>query len=182
MRIPTPKIFCVLSVLLALAGCQADSIRSIADRTLIQELMDRYGVVHDLGNAEQYADLFTADGEITVGGNRVVVKGRQALIEQARRDHDRYDKEKDASGKATSIMRHLISNAQISITGAGTAAGTCYVTTVVKKGDVGPAILSVSRYSDHYVKRNGQWLIQRRDIALEFGNAELARQLGFTGG
>ena len=68
----------------------ADSMQAIADRTLIRELMDRYGIVHDSG----------------------------------------------------------ISNAQITITGAGTATGTCYVTTVVKKGDVGPSILSISRYTD----------------------------------
>jgi hypothetical protein len=35
-------------------------------------------------------------------------------------------------------------------TTARTATGTCYVTTVVKKGDVGPSILSISRYTDRY--------------------------------
>ena len=50
------------------------------DRFLIMELMDRYGVIHDFGTPEEYADLFTADGEI---GTRT--KGRQALIEQAKR-------------------------------------------------------------------------------------------------
>jgi hypothetical protein len=54
------------------------------------------------------------------------------------------------------------------------------VTTVVRKGDVGPAILSISRYVDHYLKADGDWRIQRREIFLEFGNAELAANLGFT--
>jgi 3-phenylpropionate/cinnamic acid dioxygenase small subunit len=79
-------------------------------------------------------------------------------------------------------MRHLISNAEIELTGDTTAEGTCYVTTVVRKGDVGPAILSISRYVDRYVKADGQWRIARREIFLEFGNAELAAQMGFTGG
>ena len=79
-------------------------------------------------------------------------------------------------------MRHLISNAQDTLTGAHAAEGTCYVTTVVRKGEVGPAILSISRYVDRYVKADGQWRIARREIYLEFGNAELAAQMGFTGG
>ncbi len=159
----------------------ADSaLQQIAERVLIRELMDRYGTVHDSGTPEEYADLFVGDGEIAVGG-RVLVKGREALLMQARRDHDRYG-ETDADGRWTSIMRHLISNAQITVTGDTTAEGTCYVTTVVRKGDVGPAILSISRYVDRYAKADGQWRIERREIFLEFGNSALAAQMGFTGG
>ena len=161
----------------------ADSMQAIADRTLIRELMDRYGIVHDSGTPEEYANLFTADGEIAVAsGGPAIVKGREALIAQARRDHERFGNEPAANGKTTSIMRHLISNAQITITGAGKASGTCYVTTVVKKGDVGPSILSISRYTDRYVKQRGEWRIQRREITIEFGNGALGKQLGFGGG
>jgi hypothetical protein len=160
----------------------ADSLQAIAERTLIRELMDRYGIVHDSGTPEQYADLFTADGEIAVApGAPAIVKGRDALIAQARRDHERFGNEPTANGGTTSIMRHLISNAEITLTGDDSATGTCYVTTVVKKGDVGPAILSISRYTDRYVKQNGEWRIQRREITLEFGNQELGKQLGFGG-
>jgi hypothetical protein len=158
-----------------------EALLEIADRTLIRELMDRYGTVHDSGTPDEYADLFTADGEIAIGGGPVLVKGREALMGQARRDHDRFG-ETDANGRWTSIMRHLISNAEIELTGDTTAEGTCYVTTVVRKGDVGPAILSISRYVDRYVKADGRWRISRREIFLEFGNAELAAQMGFTGG
>jgi hypothetical protein len=157
------------------------ALQQIAERTLIRELMDRYGTVHDSGTPEEYADLFTAEGEIAAAGGRVLAKGREALMEQARRDHDRFG-DTDANGRWTSIMRHLISNAQIEVTGDTTAEGTCYVTTVVTKGDVGPAILSISRYADRYVKAGGEWRIERREIFLEFGNSELAAKLGFGGG
>jgi len=158
----------------------ADSIKDVVDRTLIRELMDRYGVVHDSGSPEEYADLFTADGEIAVApGAPAIVKGREALIAQARRDHERFGTEPTANGGTTSIMRHLISNAQITLTGRDAATGTCYVTTVVKKGDVGPAILSISRYTDSYTKQKGQWRIKRREITIEMGSAELGKQLGF---
>lgn len=183
MRIFTSRV--VLTVLLLTASCAvvaADAMQDIADRTLIRELLDRYGIVHDSGTPDEYADLFTADGEIAVApGGPAIVKGRQALMAQARRDHERFGNEPAANGKTTSIMRHLINNAQIAITGPGTATGTCYVTTVVKKGDVGPSILSISRYTDRYVKQNDVWRIQRREITIEFGNGALGKQLGFGG-
>lgn len=188
MRIPTGGIFLLALFFAALqpgtsnilaAQPAADTMQAVMDRTLIRELMDTYGVVHDMGSAEEYADLFAEDGEIVTGGP-ASIKGRQALTAQARRDHERFDLEKGADGKPTSIMRHLINNAQVSLTGPNTANGTCYVTTVVKKGAVGPAILSISRYLDSYTKKDGRWRIQRREIKLEFGNSELARELGFT--
>jgi hypothetical protein len=184
MEIPIRRILIALLVLAAPAALgAADSLQAIADRTLIRELMDRYGTIHDSGTPEEYADLFTADGEIAVrAGGPAIVKGREALMAQARRDHERFGNEPAADGKTTSIMRHLISNAQITITGADTATGICYVTTVVKKGDVGPAILSISRYTDRYAKQKGEWRIQRREITIEFGNAALGKQLGFGGG
>ena len=181
MKIPTQRIIASLLLLLSPALlCAADSLQAIADRTLIRELMDRYGIVHDSGSPEEYADLFTADGEIAVApGGPAIVKGREALLAQARRDHERFGNEPVANGKTTSIMRHLISNAQITLTGADIATGYCYVTTVVKKGAIGPAILSVSRYTDRYARQDGQWRIQRREITIEQGNAELGKQLGF---
>jgi hypothetical protein len=170
-----------------LAACGSSSapqpdpaIQQAVDRLAIRELMDLYGTVHDSGTPEQYADLFTADGEIASGG-RVLVKGREALVAQAVRDHERFS-ETDARGRSSSIMRHLISNAQVTITGEGTATGTCYVTTLVRKGKVGPAILSVSRYMDRYVKVDGQWRIEHREIVLEYGSDELAVQMGFRSG
>jgi len=179
LKIPTPRIISALLLLLPVAVFAADSLQAVADRTLIRELMDRYGLVHDSGTPEEYADLFTADGEIAVApGAPAVVKGREGLLAQARRDHERFGNEPAPGGKTTSIMRHLISNAQITLTGKNTATGTCYVTTVVKKGDIGPAILSISRYVDRYVKVDGQWHIQHREIALEFGNSELAAKTG----
>lgn len=181
VRMPAVAVLLCAATFTAWSAAPApapDSVQAIVERTLIRELMDRYGIVHDMGTPEQYADLFTAEGEIATGTGPAMVKGREALMAQARRDHERYT-ETGPDGKTSSIMRHLISNAEITLTGADTATGTCYVTTMVKKGTVGPAVLSISRYVDRYVKAAGQWRIQRREIYLEFGNAELASQMGF---
>ncbi len=103
-----------------------------------------------------------------------VVKGRQGLIVQARRDHRRFGNEPSAAGEPNSIMRHLISNSAITITGRESAIGSCYVTTMVKKGDIRPAILRIFRYTDHFAKQHGEWRIRRREITIEFGNVSRA--------
>ena len=103
------RFACVALMLGVVAACTSNvppadaALQRIAERTLIRELMDRYGTVHDSGTPEEYADLFTADGEIAAGGGRVLAKGRDALMEQARRDHDRFG-DTDANGRWTSIM------------------------------------------------------------------------------
>jgi hypothetical protein len=151
----------------------------VEDRFLIMELMDRYGVVHDFGTPQQYADLFTEDAEIATGkGRPPVVKGRQALIKQAERDHERFGS-KDAEGEFSSIMRHVISNRLVSLTGPQTAEGSSYVITLINDKEAGPQTLSISRYLDKYVKVGGQWKISRREIVLESGNQALGRKYGF---
>jgi hypothetical protein len=150
------------------------------DRFLIMELMDRYGVVHDFGTPEQYADLFTEDGEIATGkGRPAIVKGRQALIRQAQRDHERFGAPPGPDGEFSSIMRHVISNRLVTLTGPASAEGSCYVVTLINDAELGPQTLSISRYVDKYVKAGGQWRISRREIILESGNQALGRKYGF---
>jgi hypothetical protein len=146
----------------------------VEDRFLIMELMDRYGVVHDFGTPEEYADLFTPDGEI---GTRT--KGRAALIEQAKRDHERYSAPPDRDGKVSSIMRHIISNRVVKLTGRNTAEGSCYVITVINDKNDGPLVMSISRYVDRYARTKEGWRIAHRDIVLESGNREIGKRFGF---
>jgi hypothetical protein len=164
---------CLLFPLLA-ASSEAE------ERFLIMELMDRYGVVHDFGTPEQYADLFTEDGEIATGkGRPAIVKGRQALLQQARRDHERFGAPPGPDGEFSSIMRHLISNRVVTLTGPASAEGSSYVITLINDREQGPQMLSISRYLDSYVKAGGQWKISRREIILESGNQALGRKYGF---
>ena len=148
-------------------------------RLEIMELMDRYGVVHDFGSPEEYAELFTEDGEIGTPAGATLIKGREALIGQQKSDLEKYVAPTGPNGESESFMRHLISNQMVKITGEGTAEGSCYVITLVRDGDNGPAILSFNRYSDRYRKVDGEWKIARREIVRGFGNPELAKKLGF---
>lgn len=159
--------------LLLLSGAAAAS--EVEDRFLIMELMDRYGVVHDFGTPEEYADLFTPDGQI---GTRI--KGREALIAQAKRDHERFSAPPGPDGKVSSIMRHIISNRVVKLTGPDSAEGSCYVITVINDKEEGPLVMSISRYVDRYARTKDGWRIAHRDIVLESGNQEIGRRFGFV--
>lgn len=159
--------------LLLLSGAAAAS--EVEDRFLIMELMDRYGVVHDFGTPEEYADLFTPDGQI---GTRI--KGREALIAQAKRDHERFSAPPGPDGKVSSIMRHIISNRVVKLTGPDSAEGSCYVITIINDKEEGPLVMSISRYVDRYARTRDGWRIAHRDIVLESGNQEIGRRFGFV--
>jgi hypothetical protein len=146
------------------------------DRAAIANLMMRYGEVHDFGTPDDYAALFTDDGEIAVG-DRVVVKGRDKLIAQAARDHEKYTVP-IGNGQTTFLMRHLITNTVVECLDGDRATGSCYVTTMIRDGE-GPKVLSVGRYLDRFERQRGEWKIARRTIVLDFGNPELGRKYGF---
>lgn len=147
------------------------------DRTELVNLMMRYGEVHDFGTPQEYAALFTDEGEIAVG-DRVVVKGRDALVAQAERDHERYTVTLP-DGQTTFLMRHLITNTVVESLDGDRATGTSFVTTMIRDGEEGPKVLSVGRYIDTFERERGEWKIARRTIVLDFGNPELGRKYGF---
>ena len=168
------------SALAIFLGLSTDATAAPADdRLQIYELMDRYGVVHDFGTPEEYARLFTDDAEIAVSAGPAIVKGHDALVAMAERDHQRFGGPPTADGKAALIMRHVVSNRMVELAGRNTARGSCYVTTLIKTPDNGLAVLSIGRYEDEYVRRNGVWLIAKRRILLDMGDQKLGKQLGF---
>jgi hypothetical protein len=157
---------------------QPDQQQALFDRMLIRELQDRYAIVHDFGTPEEYASVFSDDGAIAAPTGQTLVQGRAALIAYAERNRERWSDEPGADGRISSFMRHLISNSEIEVTGPDTATGMSYVTTLVQRGEIGPAILSIGRYEDRYVRQNGQWLIAHRTIIMDLGDSELAQVLG----
>ena len=149
------------------------------DRLQVYELMDRYGVVHDFGTPEEYAGLFTPDAEISIGAGPPVVKGHDALVGMAARDHQRFGGAVTSDGKTSLIMRHIVSNRMVDLVGKDAARGSSYVTTLIKTPDNGLAVLSIGRYEDEYVRQGGEWRIAKRRILVDFGDQKLAKQFGF---
>jgi hypothetical protein len=101
-----------------IAGSPAASLAATPaeDRFMIMELMDRYGIVHDFGTPQEFADLFTDDAVIASGGN-VTTSGRDALLKRGEQDQRRHTFE-GSDGKMSSFMRHVISNRQVKLTSA----------------------------------------------------------------
>jgi hypothetical protein len=168
---------CLAAVSLTMgAGAQALAASPVEERTLIMELMDRYGVVHDFGSPAEFAALFTDDATIVSGGS-TVAQGREALLKQAQQDHDKFGTFEGPGGRKSSIMRHVVTNRLVKLTGRNTAEGSSYVITLINDRATGPQVFSMSRYVDRYRKVKGEWRIQHRDIIGESGNPEIARKL-----
>jgi uncharacterized protein (TIGR02246 family) len=115
------------------------------DRDEIRDLYSRYCLHVDTGTPEQWADLFTTDGEF--GGPVEPVIGREAL-----------------KGFATDVlaggggMHHMVSNVALDVNGddaVGTASVAIYV---------GGAPGIVGRYQDELRRVDGQWKFSRRNF------------------
>lgn len=167
----------------AFAGEYEDAL----DRFMITELMYRYAIVHNTGDVKGYADLFTDDAKIyDQTMSYMFAEGRQNILKQAQSDREHYFKEGVPEKKGQlrlTKLRHNITNPVVTLNKDGTARGVCYVQVVAEDPGVGPALLAQGYYVDEYVKKNGKWLISRRDInAVEISNWGLAKKLGLING
>lgn len=150
------------------------------DRFMITEVMYRYALAHNTSDVEGYANLFTDDAviyEATMG--YVYAQGRKAIMDAAKKDRGRYHPGFKEDKRSFMIMRHNITNPVVTLQGKDRASGICYVQIIGEKKGYGPVLLSQGTYEDQYVKKNGKWLISRRDVhAIEVSNWEAARELG----
>jgi uncharacterized protein (TIGR02246 family) len=115
------------------------------DRDEIRDLYGRYCFHVDTGTPEQWADLFTTDGEFT--GPVAPVTGTEALTEFAT--------EVLAGGGG---MHHMVSNVALDVNGDD-AVGTASVAIFIAG-----ALGIVGRYQDELRKVDGRWKFSRRNF------------------
>jgi len=137
----TAKTALVAALALAVAGggytaAQAQGRLTVEDRLDIEQNYARYYHAIDSGNAEAWADTFTADGEFNG------TKGRDALVAFIKR----------AGPQKT---RHVVSNLVLEPTAEG-AKGSLYVF-IFNPEQVPVTINSYSRYDDTLVKTPQGW-------------------------
>ncbi|MCP5146411.1 MAG: nuclear transport factor 2 family protein [Gammaproteobacteria bacterium] len=113
---------------------------------------------------------------------RVLAKGRLAMFAIGESDRKRFNAGAAEGERSFGVMRHVVTNSVVDLTGADTANAICYVTTILNQEGFGPQILGIGRYEDEFVKVNGEWLIKRRVIVSDMGNQELAKASGLFGG
>lgn len=123
---------------------------SAADRLEILELAARYNHAIDHRRGEEWADVFTADGQLITDGT-VRAAGREGLLEHIRRAQ--------ASGQK---VRHWICNAVISGDGNLAHLKMYVLAYVFTDGNITPTIMG--QYDDDLVREGGRWKFRTRRV------------------
>jgi uncharacterized protein (TIGR02246 family) len=104
-----------------------------------------------------YASVFAEDAEFTFGGN--TYKGRDAIRKIVTGLQERRKGQTDAPKSY-----HVLSNTYIEFVNKGEAHHRSYWQTISGPSSGPFNVGGMGRYEDTLVKRDGQWLIQKRQI------------------
>ena len=143
----------------------SDVLREARDRAEIEDLMWRYARALDTNDAEGYASAYTPDGQFSAGANPT--KGRDALRKMIA-DLRQRQVEAEAKGEPKRPpMYHMTANHRIHFKDKDHATINAYWITAVAGGgqNVPLRVLSIGHSVDELVRRDGQWLIQSRNVA-----------------
>jgi uncharacterized protein (TIGR02246 family) len=160
------KTFVASLVLVAAVAPQIASAEKVLseararDRAAIENLIVNYAHVYDALDADGYASIFAEDADFTFGGN--TLHGRAAIrgvITSA------LERRASASANAPAAKTyHIISNTRIEFVSDTEARHRSYWQVVSRAEGSAPVVANVGYYDDVVVKRNGEWLIQKRVI------------------
>jgi hypothetical protein len=151
----------------AQSGQQADSatiLREASDRAAIEKLMWDYVKAIDGWDPDAYAAVFTEDGAFGRTQGREAL--RQMVVDlKASQDARR------AEGQTVPAMHHVMSNQNIEFVAPDHARVFYYWQTVFggAAGSTPPVnVAAVGRGVDDVVRVDGKWLIQTRNVSLQF--------------
>ena len=133
------------------------------DRIAVEDVMARYVWAVDSLDADGYVAVFTDDAVIDSNGS--ISTGHAAIRQIVTSLIQRRDDNK-AKGLPTSNLYHVISNVRITFPKPGEAVHQSYWQTVRRDKSGQMAAAAMGRSEDRLVKRNGQWLIQKRTLAV----------------
>lgn len=142
-----------------------DIERESADRVQIEKLMWKYVRALDTGNGEAYAAVYTPNGQFGSGAN--AVKGREALKKMIDDFRQRSAANEAKTGEKRPPMYHVLANSYLEFLDKDHARMQAYWMTVsAGAGEKNPSrVLGAGREIDEIVRVNGQWLIDKRDVA-----------------
>lgn len=140
----------------ALAHDTAIGPLELADRAAIEDLITSYYNNFGGGVEGKIAEYYAEDGEMILGQNHYkgieAIKGAYAAVPS------------DAPQRKSFALNILISNMLIKVHGNAATARLVFTETVIGKQGEAPKILVQGREFDNLVKRNGHWLISKRQI------------------
>lgn len=152
-----------LFLLVACSGAtpEAGADMRLADRDAIQATLDRYIRGLDRLDAPTYLGAWAEDGEVSLYGEDVH-RGHEALAEYIVSERAaRAAAQEQGEGF---VQFHQLSNQRIEFTGPDTAEHRAYWTASRRDAEGNIEVAFIGRLVDRFVKRDGVWLLQRREV------------------
>ena len=138
-------------------------IEELLAREEIRATLARYNLSGDRGRVDELAACFTEDGVLEIDGDWTA-RGREEI-----RAHTGRVAKEGVGNTAPGLLRHQLSTQGIELESATEARAWTYFTAVTQNGPD-----HSGRYVDRLVKRNAEWLLAHRRVAIEW-RAEHAR-------
>lgn len=142
----------------AQASAQAGeyTAQALADRAQIEDLLTRYYNHFGGGIGSRVAEFYASDGEMVLGERSYkgidAIKGAYAAVPA------------DAPQRKSFALNILINNMTVKVNGDTATARLVFTETVIDKQGDAPRLLIQGREFDHLVKRDGRWLIAKRQV------------------
>ena len=136
------------------------SIQQIEDQLALKRLVDTFSNLADVKDVKSQMDLFTDDAEVIskTKDQTFVSKGKEEISKAFSSFLALFD-----------IVYHLNGQQTVDIKGdTATGIAYCFVTLIGK----GKKNQSGVRYNDIYVKKNGKWLIKKRESDFIFTSVD----------
>ena len=148
------------SATLPTAAMAADAVSTVelSDRAAIQNLVVKYTIALDTLDPDMYASVFAEDAEFTFGG--MTHRGRADIRAVVTGLQERRAKRGGDAPKSY----HVLSNTFVEFVNDHEAHHRSYWQTISGPSSGPFNVGGMGRYEDTLVKKNGQWLIQKRDI------------------
>lgn len=141
-------------------GNGVDNLR-LADRDAIQATLDRYIRGLDRLDTETYLSAWAEDGEVSLYGEEVH-RGHAALSEYI--VHEKAERAAAQERGEGFVQFHQLYNQRIEFTGDDTAEHRAYWTASRRRPDGSIQVAFIGRLVDEFRLRDGEWLLQRREV------------------
>lgn len=124
----------------------------------ILNLYAKYNLCSDAGDAEGYADCFSANGKLELVDAQILVTGRDNFVAF---------KDRDFAGRAHIYRRHWNGSIHLEKVDDNTVIGRCYLLAFNGQPVELPAIADCGVYRDRIVRECGQWKFAHRFLKMD---------------
>lgn len=152
---------CTSSTTVSDAGPEAEMQLRLADRDAIQGTLDRYIRGLDRLDRDTYLSAWAEDGEVSLYGDEVHT-GHDALGGYIA--HEKNERAAAQERGEGFVQFHQLYNQRIEFTGPDSAEHRAYWTASRRRADGSIEVAFIGRLVDQFVQRDGEWLIQRREV------------------